>query len=78
MPAFEHIHFNTRKMVFLPEDILEYECADGYQTLNKISRGHTICSINGWTPEPQCFGKLFFFVLMKRLHCRMCFFEWVL
>ncbi|XP_074818450.1 complement factor H-like [Natator depressus] len=56
MPAFEHIHFNTSKMVFLPEDILEYECADGYQTLNRISRGHTICSINGWTPEPQCFA----------------------
>ncbi|XP_030429776.1 complement factor H-like [Gopherus evgoodei] len=56
MPAFQHIHFYTSKMVFLPEDILEYECADGYQTVNKISRGHTICSIKGWTPEPQCFA----------------------
>ncbi|XP_039339488.1 complement factor H-like isoform X2 [Mauremys reevesii] len=56
MPAFQHIHFYTSKMVFLPEDILEYECADGYKTVNKISRGHTICSINGWTPEPQCFA----------------------
>uniref|UniRef100_A0A674IZJ5 Sushi domain-containing protein n=1 Tax=Terrapene triunguis TaxID=2587831 RepID=A0A674IZJ5_9SAUR len=56
MSAFEHIRFYTSKMVFLPEDILEYECADGYQTVNKISRGHTICSINGWTPEPQCFA----------------------
>uniref|UniRef100_A0A674JQ26 Sushi domain-containing protein n=1 Tax=Terrapene triunguis TaxID=2587831 RepID=A0A674JQ26_9SAUR len=58
MPAFEHIRFYTSKMVFLPEDILEYECADGYQTVNKISRGHTICSINGWTPEPQCFVEI--------------------
>uniref|UniRef100_A0A8C0GCV5 Sushi domain-containing protein n=1 Tax=Chelonoidis abingdonii TaxID=106734 RepID=A0A8C0GCV5_CHEAB len=58
MPAFQHIHFYTSKMVFLPEDILEYECADGYQTVNKISRGHTICSINGWTPEPQCFVEI--------------------
>ncbi|KAM9130339.1 complement factor H-like [Pangshura tecta] len=56
MPAFQHIHFYSSKKVFLPEDILGYECADGYQTVNKISRGHTICSINGWTPEPQCFA----------------------
>ncbi|XP_067391171.1 complement factor H-like [Emydura macquarii macquarii] len=53
-PAFEHIHFHTSKAVFLPENILEYECAGGYQTVNKISIGHTVCGINGWTPEPQC------------------------
>uniref|UniRef100_A0A8C8S308 Sushi domain-containing protein n=1 Tax=Pelusios castaneus TaxID=367368 RepID=A0A8C8S308_9SAUR len=57
-PAFEHIHFQTSKMVFLPEDILEYECADGYQTVNKISIDHTVCGINGWTPEPQCLEEI--------------------
>uniref|UniRef100_A0A452J3Z5 Sushi domain-containing protein n=1 Tax=Gopherus agassizii TaxID=38772 RepID=A0A452J3Z5_9SAUR len=53
-PRFEHINFHTTQTVFLPEEILEYECADGYQTVNKITTGYTACSINGWTPEPQC------------------------
>uniref|UniRef100_A0A8C3SR06 Sushi domain-containing protein n=1 Tax=Chelydra serpentina TaxID=8475 RepID=A0A8C3SR06_CHESE len=53
-PLFEHINFHTNQTVFLPEEILEYECADGYQTVNKITTGYTVCGINGWTPEPQC------------------------
>ncbi|XP_065265986.1 complement factor H-like [Emys orbicularis] len=53
-PRYEHINFHTNQMVFLPEEILEYECADGYQTVNKITTGYTVCGINGWTPEPQC------------------------
>ncbi|XP_039340369.1 complement factor H-like isoform X2 [Mauremys reevesii] len=53
-PRFEHINFCTTQMVFLPEEILEYECADGYQTVNKITTGYTVCGVNGWTPEPQC------------------------
>uniref|UniRef100_A0A8C4W796 Sushi domain-containing protein n=1 Tax=Gopherus evgoodei TaxID=1825980 RepID=A0A8C4W796_9SAUR len=60
-PRFEHINFHTTQTVFLPEEILEYECADGYQTVNKITTGYTACSINGWTPEPQCLGKVFLF-----------------
>ncbi|XP_037763742.1 complement factor H isoform X2 [Chelonia mydas] len=53
-PRFENINFHTDQMVFLPEEILEYECADGYQTVNKITTGYTVCDINGWIPEPQC------------------------
>ncbi|XP_039340051.1 complement factor H isoform X4 [Mauremys reevesii] len=53
-PRFEHINFHINQTVFLPEDILEYECADGYQTVNKSTTGYTVCGINGWTPEPQC------------------------
>ncbi|XP_044884908.1 complement factor H-like isoform X2 [Mauremys mutica] len=54
MPRFEHINFHTTRTVFLPDETLEYECADGYQTVNKITTGYTVCGINGWTPEPQC------------------------
>ncbi|XP_065410486.1 complement factor H isoform X2 [Chrysemys picta bellii] len=53
-PTFKNINFHTNESVFLPEEILEYECADGYQTVNKIITGYTECGINGWTPEPQC------------------------
>ncbi|KAM7162866.1 complement factor H-related protein 5 isoform 3-T3 [Macrochelys suwanniensis] len=55
-PHFEHINFHTNKKVFLPEEVLEYECADGYQTINKVTTGYTECGINGWTPEPECFA----------------------
>ncbi|KAM9130338.1 complement factor H-like [Pangshura tecta] len=53
-PRFEHINFHITQTVFLPEDILEYECVDGYQTVDKRTTGYTVCGINGWTPEPQC------------------------
>ncbi|XP_043346777.1 complement factor H isoform X2 [Dermochelys coriacea] len=53
-PRFENINFHTDQKVFLPEEILEYECADGYKTVNKITTGYTVCDINGWFPEPQC------------------------
>ncbi|XP_043347240.1 complement factor H-like [Dermochelys coriacea] len=53
-PHFEHINFHTNKKALLPEEVLEYECVDGYQTINKVTTGYTECGINGWTPEPEC------------------------
>ncbi|XP_067412463.1 complement factor H-like, partial [Emydura macquarii macquarii] len=53
-PTFGNINFPTNKTVFLLKEILEYECADGYQTVNKMATGQTKCDINEWIPEPQC------------------------
>ncbi|XP_075792814.1 complement factor H isoform X3 [Pelodiscus sinensis] len=53
-PLFENIRFHTNKLVFLPHEMLEYECADGYQTPNKTTTGYTACGRKGWMPEPQC------------------------
>ncbi|XP_051481399.1 complement factor H [Apus apus] len=47
--------WHTNKTVFMPEDTVEYACAEGYKTANNTPIGTTTCGINGeWSPTPQC------------------------
>uniref|UniRef100_A0A8C8AES6 Sushi domain-containing protein n=1 Tax=Otus sunia TaxID=257818 RepID=A0A8C8AES6_9STRI len=51
---------HTNKTVFMPEDIIEYGCLEGYQTADKMPTGTTRCGINGeWSPTPQCLGEYY-------------------
>ncbi|NXM70254.1 CFAH factor, partial [Serilophus lunatus] len=47
--------YHTNKTVFMPEDIIEYSCLEGYKTANNMPTDTTRCGTNGeWNPTPQC------------------------
>ncbi|XP_062991124.1 complement factor H [Elgaria multicarinata webbii] len=53
-PSEENAIFNTTKSVFLPEETLNYQCKDGFETLKKTSGDQIACTGNGWVPNPGC------------------------
>ncbi|NXE32792.1 CFAH factor, partial [Ptilorrhoa leucosticta] len=47
--------YHTNKTVFMPEDVIEYSCLEGYKTANNMPTDTTVCGSNGeWSPAPQC------------------------
>ncbi|NWH60294.1 CFAH factor, partial [Geococcyx californianus] len=49
------LNYHANKTMFMPEDTIEYECPEGYQTANHMPTGTTRCGIDGeWSPAPQC------------------------
>ncbi|KAJ7332381.1 hypothetical protein JRQ81_014561, partial [Phrynocephalus forsythii] len=53
-PAEENANFPSSKTTYLLNDILSYECKDGFQTVTETSEGQTQCTENGWDPNPVC------------------------
>ncbi|KAJ7332380.1 hypothetical protein JRQ81_014560 [Phrynocephalus forsythii] len=53
-PAEENANFPSSKTTYLLNDILSYECKDGFQTVKETSEGQTQCTENGWDPNPVC------------------------
>lgn len=84
-PHVDILNYHANKTMFMPEDIIEYACLEGYQAANNMPTGTTRCGINGeWNPTPQCLGeyctlceaflfKTFFgFVLISSISCTFC------
>ncbi|XP_074894993.1 complement factor H-like isoform X1 [Buteo buteo] len=54
-PHVDILNYHANKTMFMPEDVIEYACLEGYQAANNMPTGTTRCGINGeWNPTPQC------------------------
>uniref|UniRef100_A0A663EIV5 Complement factor H n=1 Tax=Aquila chrysaetos chrysaetos TaxID=223781 RepID=A0A663EIV5_AQUCH len=54
-PPVDILNYHANKTMFMPEDIIEYACLEGYQAADNMPTGTTRCGINGeWNPTPQC------------------------
>ncbi|KAH0618329.1 hypothetical protein JD844_017431 [Phrynosoma platyrhinos] len=54
MPTDESIIFSTTKPVALLEEKTLFECTDGYESISHTRGGQAVCTLNGWSPKPQC------------------------
>ncbi|XP_042319357.1 complement factor H-related protein 5-like isoform X2 [Sceloporus undulatus] len=53
-PADKSIVFSTTKPVALLEEKVLFECTEGYESINHTRGGQAVCTLNGWSPKPQC------------------------
>ncbi|XP_048353791.1 complement factor H-like [Sphaerodactylus townsendi] len=57
-PTERNVIIGITKPVFFVEDNLPYKCEDGYETIEKALEGSSKCTVNGWSPKPQCLSIL--------------------
>ncbi|XP_060088346.1 complement factor H isoform X2 [Heteronotia binoei] len=50
----ENVIITITKQVFFLEENLPYKCEDGYETIHKTLEDNSECTVNGWSPRPQC------------------------
>ncbi|KAL8178186.1 UNVERIFIED_CONTAM: hypothetical protein K2H54_035478 [Gekko kuhli] len=53
-PTEGNVIISTTKSIFLLEENLPYTCKDGYETIHKALEDNSECTVNGWSPRPQC------------------------
>nr|XP_056700699.1 complement factor H-like [Euleptes europaea] len=53
-PTDGNVIISITKQVFVLEENLPYKCADGYETITKALKDSSKCTVNGWSPKPQC------------------------
>ncbi|XP_060133432.1 complement factor H-like [Zootoca vivipara] len=54
VPTQNNEIFNTSQSVFVFEEILHYKCKDGFETIQKATGDHVVCTENGWSSKPEC------------------------
>ncbi|XP_053515581.1 complement factor H-related protein 4-like isoform X2 [Artibeus jamaicensis] len=55
MPLFENATAIITGKVFRPNDTLDYQCLDGYETRDGHTKGSMVCGKDGWSHLPSCF-----------------------
>nr|XP_056700700.1 complement factor H-like [Euleptes europaea] len=53
-PTDGNVIISITKQVFVLEENLPYKCEDGYETITKALEDSSECTVNGWSPKPQC------------------------
>ncbi|XP_045693623.1 complement factor H-related protein 4-like [Phyllostomus hastatus] len=54
-PLFENATATITGKVFRPNDTLDYQCLDGYETRDGHTMGSLLCGEDGWSHLPSCF-----------------------
>ncbi|XP_045716030.1 complement factor H-like isoform X2 [Phyllostomus hastatus] len=55
MPLFENATAIITGKAFKPNDTLDYQCLDGYETRDGHTSGTMVCGKDGWSGLPSCF-----------------------
>ncbi|XP_035871964.1 complement factor H-related protein 4-like [Phyllostomus discolor] len=55
MPLFENATAIITGKAFRPNDTLDYQCLDGYETRDGLTSGTMVCGEDGWSHLPSCF-----------------------
>ncbi|XP_036926385.1 complement factor H-related protein 4-like [Sturnira hondurensis] len=55
MPLFENATAIITGKAFRPNDTLDYQCLDGYETRDGNTTGSLLCGEEGWSRLPSCF-----------------------
>ncbi|XP_054837622.1 complement factor H isoform X2 [Eublepharis macularius] len=53
-PTEENVIISMNKPVFFLKENLHYKCKVGYETTKKTLDDNSTCTVNGWSPSPQC------------------------
>ncbi|XP_054836321.1 complement factor H-like [Eublepharis macularius] len=53
-PTEENVIISMNKPVFFLKENLHYKCKLGYETTKKNLDDNSTCTVNGWSPSPQC------------------------
>nr|XP_008983383.3 complement factor H isoform X1 [Callithrix jacchus] len=57
MPAFNNARAKNSITWFKLNDILDYECDDGYESTSGSTTGSIVCGYNGWSDSPTCYER---------------------